>query len=229
MNAVVCWDFDETLGYFRPHEFAWAGIPAPADMPPSRLKPGIAELLASLQEFTHVVTTAALGEYAKALLRDYGLLKYFAAVLGREDGICAGDGKDYGVVGKRFSVAEGELRCRLVVVGNDAKRDADFRYRQVVMVHDQRMMDQPSAPLGIVLRGLAREGDGNIKRGFDAIFDRSGGGAVLLDKIVKIKAEYWGSYAEKRVHPVVSTILPMCWELSIRRCASAACSRGKVW
>jgi hypothetical protein len=210
MNTVVCWDFDETLGYFRPLEFGFFGMPAPSAIPPARLKPGIAALLDSLRDFTHVVTTAAVGEYARRVLRDHGLLKYFSVVLGREDGVCAGDGKDYGLVGKRFGIAEDDLRSRLVIVGNDAERDADCRCRQVVMIHDARMMDLPAAPLATVLRGLVREGDGDIKRGFDAYFDRSGGAPLVLQDDLKLKLEYWGSYAEKRVHPVVSTILPMC-------------------
>jgi len=207
MNPVVCWDFDETLGYFRPLEFGFLGMPVPAAMRPARLKPGIEALLDSLREFTHVVTTAALGEYARRVLRDHGLLEYFSAVLGREDGICAGEGKDYGRVGERFGIAEDDLRRRLVIVGNDAERDPDFRCRQVVMLHDARMMDLPAAPLATALRGLAREGDGDIKRGFDRFFECK---AFPLEGNLKLKAEYWGSYAENRVHPVVSTILPMC-------------------
>lgn len=207
MNTVVCWDFDETLGYFRPLEFGFLGMPAPSAMSSARLKPGIAALLDSLRDFTHVVTTAAVGEYAKRVLSDHGLLKYFSVVLGREDGICAGEGKDYSLVGSRFGIAEGELRSRLAIVGNDAERDADCRCRQVVMIHDARMMDLPSAPLATVLRGLVREGDGDIKRGFDRFFECK---AFPLEGNVKLRAEYWGSYAEKRVHPVVSTILPMC-------------------
>ena len=126
MNTVVCWDFDETLGYFRPLEFGFLGMPVPAAMGPARLKPGIEALLDSLRDFTHVVTTAAVGEYARRVLRDHGLLEYFSAVLGREDGICAGEGKDYGRVGERFGTAEDDLRRRLVIVGNDAERDPDF-------------------------------------------------------------------------------------------------------
>jgi hypothetical protein len=68
-------------------------------------------------------------------------------------------------------------------------------------------MDLPAAPLASVLRGLAREGDGDIKRGFDRFFERK---ASPLEGNVELRAEYWGSYTENRVHPVVSTILPMC-------------------
>src|SRR5258708_4991252 len=73
-GAVVCWDFDETLGYFRPREYAWDGLTIPQGMPPARLKPGISELLESLSEFTHVVTTAAVRDYAISVLKEFGLL-----------------------------------------------------------------------------------------------------------------------------------------------------------
>jgi hypothetical protein len=207
VNALVCWDFDETLGYFRPHEFDWFGMRPPAGMPPPRVKPGIRALLASLAGFTHVVTTAALGDYAKRVLREHDLLDCFDAVFAREDGLCNAAGKDYAIVGKRFGVGEGELCRRLVIVGDDAKRDGDCRHRQVVVVHDARMMDRPAGPLGDVIRGLWNEK--SFKGGFDAWFDRSGGQPVLLHE-VQLKFEYWGSYVEKRVHPVVSTIFPMC-------------------
>jgi hypothetical protein len=203
-GAVVCWDFDETLGYFRPREYGWSGLPVPASMPPARLKPGIGELLASLTEFTHVVTTAAMREYATGVLQEFGLLRHFTMVLGREDGIFTDTGKDYGVVGARCGFADEALKSRLVIVGNDDKADPDCRYRQVVFVHDRRMMDRPSPPLGVVLRGLAREGEGDIKRGFDAYFDRSAGKPLVIEESVKLKLDYWGSYSENRVHPIVT-------------------------
>jgi hypothetical protein len=204
-DTVICWDFDETLGYFRPREFGWEGRPVPEGMPPARLKPGIGELLESLSEFTHVVTTAAIRDYAIGVLQEFGLLRHFTMVLGREDGIyTGGSGKDYGVVGARCGIADEALRSRLVIVANDDKADPDFRYRQVVMVHDKRMMDRPSAPLGVVLRGLVREGAGDVKRGFDALFDRSGGRPIVLEEDVKLKLDYWGNYAENLVHPIVT-------------------------
>ena len=85
MQPIVCWDFDETLGYFRPLELRFLGAEVPKGMPPPRLKPGISELLVSLSEFTHVVTTAAVAEYAREVLREQGILNLFAAVIGREE------------------------------------------------------------------------------------------------------------------------------------------------
>ena len=199
--SIVCWDFDETLGYFRPLEFAWLGLPPPVFLPPPRLKPGIRQLLESLHEFTHVVTTAALGEYARQVLREFQLRSYFSLVLGREDGICSGGAKDYARVGERFGIGERDLPAQLVIVGNDAERDADCRCRPVVLVHDARMVNRPSVPLGAMLRRLEREGEANIKRGFDRL-------AEFPSR--DFRFEYWGNYAQGRVYPVVSTILPMC-------------------
>ena len=150
MKPVICWDFDETLGYFRPHEFAWAGQPRPASMPPPRLKPGIAELLASLSAFTHVVTTAAVREYARDVLRQHDLLRHFAAVFGREDGMWP---KDYGVVARQFGVSERQM----IIVGNDAA-DVDCKGRPIVLVYDERMMDRPAEPLRVLLQDLATLG-----------------------------------------------------------------------
>jgi len=203
-SAVVCWDFDETLGYFRPREYRWDGVPIPEGMPAARLKPGIGELLESLSEFTHIVTTAAVRDYVVSVLQEFGLLRHFTMVIGREDGIYTESGKDYGVVGARCGFPDDALKSRLVIVGNDDRIDPDCRYRQVVMVHNKRMMDQPSPPLGVVLRGLHREGEGDFKRGFDALFDRSAGKPLEIEESVKLKLDYWGSYAENRVHPIVT-------------------------
>ena len=149
---MVCWDLDETLGYFRPHEFAWAGQPRPASMPPPRLKPGIVALLESLTGFTHVVTTAALREYALDVLRSHDLLRHFAAVFGREDGMWP---KDYGVVGRHFGIED--LARHLIIVGNDAA-DVDCKGRPIVLVYDERMMDRPAEPLRVLLQDLAMLG-----------------------------------------------------------------------
>ena len=77
MKNIICWDFDETLGYFRPCEFSYLGKPVPDNIPKHFLKQGIKKLLESLTEFTHIVTTAAIGVYAKDTLKEKGLLRTF--------------------------------------------------------------------------------------------------------------------------------------------------------
>jgi hypothetical protein len=206
---IICWDFDETLGYFRPLEFAFIGETAPASMPRASLKPGIAELLAAFGDFVHVVTTAAIAEYARGVLADRGLLQYFADVLGREHGMFPGDGKDYRVVGERFGVPEAALPERLVIVGNDAERDPDLRGRPILMIHDERMSDEPAEPLGIVLRALANEGSGSWCRGFERLHEKAGGARAMspqlvLEERVRFRIDYWGDFARGRTHPVIS-------------------------
>jgi hypothetical protein len=186
MKPVVCWDFDETLGYFRPHEFAWAGQPKPASMPPVRLKPGIDALLESLSGFTHVVTTAAVREYARDVLRQHDLLRHFAAVFGREDGMWP---KDYGVVGRHFGIAD--LPRQMVIVGNDPG-DADCQCREIVLIYDEQMVDRPAEALRTLLMELVRDGD--VRRRFDDY------------RLDGFSFEYWGNYAEKRTYPVVRTL-----------------------
>jgi phosphoserine phosphatase len=106
MTPIVCWDFDETIEYFRPWEFQYLGQPMPENVPQPRLKPGIRDLLRSLREFTHVLTTAANGEYARFVLKQYDLLDFFDGVFGREEGIFLGEGKDYRAVGEFYGMKE---------------------------------------------------------------------------------------------------------------------------
>jgi hypothetical protein len=207
-RPIVCWDYDETLGYFRPLEFRFLGEEPPPSMPPPRLRPGIRELIASLEEFTHVVTTAAVREYAKDALHRYGMLELFAAVFGREDGIFPADGKDYGVVGERFGIAEADLSLRLVIVGNDAKRDPDLRYRGLVTIFDDAFLEQPPALTGVVLRRLLAEGEGEFRRGFERLFERADrqgrfGPSLTFAEGVSCGIDYWGSYAEEKLHPML--------------------------
>jgi len=208
MKPIICWDYDETLGYFRPLEFRFLGSPVPPGMPEPRLKPGIRELLESLSEFTHVLTTAAIGEYAREVLCEYQLLDFFSYVFGREDGIFSGEGKDYKVVGDRFGINEEDLQRRLVIIGNDSKRDPDIRFRQIVMIYDDRMADQPSEPVGVVLRRLLVEGEAEVKRGFDRLLERARQDnqldpSLLLEDGLKIGIDYWGSFAENKLHPMI--------------------------
>jgi len=188
VKPVVCWDLDETLGYFRPHEFAWAGQPKPAAMPPPRLKPGIAALLESLGEFTHVVTTAALREYARDVLRAHDLLRHFAAVFGREDGMWP---KDYGVVAKYFGIAD--LPRHMLIIGDDAS-DADCQARPIVFIYDPHGHNRPAESLRTLLGTLVQNGEVR----FDGC------------SVEGYSFEYWGNYEAKRTYPVVRTILPMC-------------------
>lgn len=186
MKPVVCWDFDETLGYFRPHEFAWAGQPRPEAMPPPRLKPGIGALLESLPELTHVVTTAAVRDYARDVLRHHDLLRHFAAVFGREDGMWP---KDYGIVGRHFGIADRQM----IIVGND-ESDADCNCRPIVLVYDAEMRNRPSDPLRGLFASLIHEGQVRFEG----------------CRVEGFSFEYWGNYEAKRTYPVVRTILPMC-------------------
>jgi hypothetical protein len=207
MTPIVCWDFDETIGYFRPWEFRYLGQPVPENMPPPRLKPGIHDLLRSLREFTHVVTTGANGEYARFVLKEYDLLDFFDGVIGREEGIFREEGKDYKVVGECYGLKELELARCLIIVGNDSERDPDLHFRHVVTIFDNRMVDQPASPLGIVLRQLVLEGKGGMKAGFDVLFERAKTNDAddphLIESGVRFGVDYWGSYVEEKLHPMI--------------------------
>jgi hypothetical protein len=207
--VIVCWDFDETLGYFRPLEFRFLGQAAPAGMPAPRLKPGIAGLLAGMPELKHVVTTAAMTRYAREVVAEQGLLRYFADVIGREDGLFPGEGKDYRVVGERFGLREDEMAQKLAIIGNDARADPDMRGRPILFIHDPKMVDQPAEPLGIVLRALSEEGAGNWQRGFERLHEGGGGGReragkLVLQQRVCASTDYWGDFARGLVYPVVN-------------------------
>lgn len=224
MRGLICWDLDETLGYFRPlageimaeFEAAQRGLfgrllhlfkpsPPPEEVPPLRLREGIEAALTRLGEagFVQVVTTGSFELYANRGLERTGLRHHFAEVYGRER-VWEGRGKVYAKVLEDFGVAPEQV----VIVGDSFERDRSSDYPGIVLICQPDGLDQPAAPLPPVIEALSSE------EGFAPTFDRWLAETpfdglvrrVVLDE-AQCAVERWGNYRRpESLTPVLSAL-----------------------
>lgn len=226
---MICWDLDETLGYFRPladelvaryraaqrgplerlgHRLGLLREPAPEGPgpPPVRAREGIGEVLAELQAagFRQVLTTASFHEYAELALERVELRGYFDAVYGRET-VWNGHGKVYAEV----LAAHGQSAREVVIVGDDFRRDHAQDHPEVVLVCQPDGLEQPAAPLLPVLRALLEGGD--VQAAFERLYARArfeGLARVVEVGEQRVSLDYWGDYRRGLKVPVLSDLRP---------------------
>lgn len=226
MRGLICWDLDETIGYFRPlageimaeleaaqrgfwgrllARFAGKGASEGEPTPPLRLREGIDEALTRLGEagFVQVVTTGSFELYANRGLERTGLRHHFAEVYGRER-VWEGRGKAYASVLKDFNVDP----TQVVIVGDSFERDRSSDHPGIVMICQPEGLDEPAAALPPLIEGLASP------EGFRASFDRWVTEAsyvglvrkIVLDE-VEAGVELWGNYRRPdSLTPVLSAL-----------------------
>jgi len=153
-----------------------------------RQRKAIALLDDAMDDHLSFARKSTLREYACDVLRAHDLLRHFAAVFGREDGMWP---KDYGVVAKYFGIAD--LPRHMLIIGDDAS-DADCQARPIVFIYDPHGHNRPAESLRTLLGTLVQNGEVR----FDGC------------SVEGYSFEYWGNYEAKRTYPVVRTILPMC-------------------
>ncbi|MBL4849627.1 MAG: HAD family hydrolase [Planctomycetes bacterium] len=184
MRGLICWDLDETIGYFRPlgDEIVaelrasqegllrrlWSRLVGPSevvpdpDAPPIRLRAGIDAALTRLGEagFVQVVTTGSFEIYANRALERYGLRRHFADVFGRER-VWEGRGKVYRDVLAQFEATPEQT----LILGDSFERDRSIDEPGIVMICQPDGLDQPASALPPLIEALS-EPDG-FRAGFD--------------------------------------------------------------
>jgi hypothetical protein len=234
VKGVVCWDLDETLGWFRPvadelleraqasgelgkaarirqaaREVARRLVgKSSASKELFRLRPGIADALGRLREkgFVQVVTTGSFREYAHLALDLAGLRSHFVEVYAR-DAIwdSAAGGKRYAVVLERF----GAKPEQLAIVGDDWKKDRSVE-GEIVVVSEPNGLDKPAALVVTVVEALARES--TLRAGFEALHAAAkpaGLGRRVELNGVRASIGYWGNYERGERTPVLSDLEAM--------------------
>jgi beta-phosphoglucomutase-like phosphatase (HAD superfamily) len=228
--GVICWDLDETLGYFRPvAEDLMARLraeqrglvvrlgerilrlvrreeeAAPNPAGEVRLREGIREVLSSLRAdgFRQVVTTGSFEAYARLGLERTGLLEFFDDVYGRER-VWDGWGKVYQPVLDAYGLPPAEI----VIVGDSFKRDRAADHQQVVLICQPEGLDEPAGPLLPLIRRLG-EG-GSFAQGFERLLSaarpRGLSRVVALEEGVEAALGYWGDHRRGERTPVVSAL-----------------------
>ncbi len=217
-RGVICWDLDETLGNFRPvadeliarmrplgRIRTALGFPPRA---PIELREGVPETLARLRDagFVQVVTTGSLIDYAEHGLRRVGIRSFFAEVYGR-DTIWEGWGKSYATVRARF----GTPPERMLVIGDDFKKDRASDHLDTVMICDQLGLRKSASLIPPLVEALAGDdADGcDFRAGWDRLHRRAErDGLEKWVEVGSVRATIarWGNFARNETTPVLSDL-----------------------
>lgn len=222
MRGLICWDLDETLGWFRPcaeelldrlaeQQRGWLartlGKLRPAavseERPPVIVRPGIGDALARLGAagFTQVVTTGSFRDYALIGLEKTGLREHFAEVFGREE-VWDGHGKRYAEVLARFGVEPQQA----LIVGDSYRRDRDADHLPIAMIVQPEGHEEPAGLLPPLIEAMSEP---DFARGFARLAAQarpSGLGRVVELAEVHASIDHWGDYRRGIRTPVASNL-----------------------
>ena len=180
-SKIICWDLDETLGFFRNLVSIRSGREYPGPDDSYVLRKDIIKTLNRMisKGYKHVVTSSAKLEYSEKVLGAVCLDSYFDRVFGRNhvtDGIW---GKKYLPAAEFYQLDETEAGSQIMIIANmasDEPIDID-----PVFVHDQRGLGESALVYEEIADMLWMRGDGSFKRGFQALFEM-GRRVSCLDK-----------------------------------------------
>jgi len=188
-TKVICWDLDDTLGFFRT---TYLGI-----------RRGIRETLQNLSDkgFIQYITSASHEEYIEGAVERAGLTQYFEGLFGPrylqgEGGL----GKRYRPIANRHNFSDEQASSSMIVIGNGGILDAPADIGGVVFIHDPNGPYTPSEVLEQSIHRLLEAGNNDFNAGFVALHGKS---LDLVDGI-KLKLDYKPNYTQPDI--VVPTV-----------------------
>lgn len=167
MNSIICWDLDETVGYFRK-------LTGPESLPYFLTKPGIRIFLKELsnRNYVNVLTTAAGISYALRALEIAELKDFFTEVFDECSVRQTSDGKCYQAILKRFGLSPLWASEHMLVIGDRAE-DKPVDVPNVVFVEHPEGYRCNCFPVQTILSHL-ESGAAGFFGGFQRLFERSG-------------------------------------------------------
>ncbi|RJP20766.1 MAG: HAD family hydrolase [Candidatus Abyssobacteria bacterium SURF_5] len=168
---VICWDLDETLGFFRNLVSARGGGKAPHPQDSYVLRKDLIRALNRMIDkgYRHVVVSSAKLEYSKNVLSSICLDAYFDKVVARSQLNEAFWGKRYLPAAEAFNLDEADALSNVLVIANQASDEpVDLG---VVFLHDRRGLEVSAFEYEQVAEALWERGEGSFKRGFDFFFE----------------------------------------------------------
>jgi hypothetical protein len=178
---IICWDLDETLGFFRDIMSVRKklGFPDPDDS--YVLRTDIVKTLNRMLDkgYRHVVTSSAKLYYTKGIIEAVCLDAYFERIFGRKDVTDGIWGKKYLPAAELYGLDEAEARSNMLVIANmagDEPVDLD-----IVFLHDERPLEESALAYFTIAERLWELGECSFKRGFDELFE-TGRRITSLDK-----------------------------------------------
>ncbi len=139
-TRYICWDLDETLGFFRPGK-------------KSEFMKGLPSLLEELQKrgVRNLITTASPSLYATLALKRTGTGHLFDAVFGCET-VCPDNRyKRYGPVADSLGIRRHDAIDRMLVVGN-ADRDSSADLDLVTVIYPDAIKNDASVVAAVLGR-----------------------------------------------------------------------------
>ena len=178
---VICWDLDETLGFFRDIVSVRnkETFPDPDDIYVLRL-----DILKTLNRFMdkgyrHVVTSSAKLRYTEGIIEAVCLDTYFDCIFGRNDLVEGIWGKKYAPAADFFGIDEIDAGSNMLVIANlasDEPTDLD-----IVFLHDERELEASALVYETIAEALWSAGENDFRRGFEKFY-AEGNRATCLDK-----------------------------------------------
>ena len=178
---IICWDLDETLGFFREIVSVREkmNFPDPDDYYVLR-----ADILKTLNRFMergyrHAVTSSAKLHYTEGIIGAVCLDAYFDRIFGRKDVTEGIWGKKYVPAAEHFNLNEHEARSKMLTIANlpsDEPTDID-----IVFIHDERDLEASALVYEAIVDKLWILGEEDFRRGFDELF-KTGASAACLDQ-----------------------------------------------
>ena len=178
---IICWDLDETLGFFRNIVSIRDKQTFPDPDDAYTLRTDILQILNRLIEkgYRHIVTSSAKLRYTEGIIKAVCLDAYFDGVFGRQDVSEGMWGKKYIPVAEHCGINNSQARSRMLVIANlpsDEPIDCD-----IVFIHDERPIEYSALVYESIAETLWTMGRENFRHGFDELI-ATGTKVSCLDK-----------------------------------------------
>jgi hypothetical protein len=177
---VICWDLDETLGFFRNIISVRNRERYPNPDDTYTLRKDIIRALHQMTQkgYHHVITSSAKLHYTEGIVEAVCLDAYFAHVLGRRDVTDGIWGKKYLPAADLYQLDEDDACSNMFVIANMASDEPiDIG---VVFLHDQRPLEESALVYETMADTLWSVGEGSFLRGFENLF-KAGRRITCLD------------------------------------------------
>lgn len=178
---VICWDLDETLGFFRNVVSVRNKERYPGPEDSYTLRKDIIKTLNQMTKkgYHHIITSSAKLHYSEGIIAAVCLDAYFAHILGRQDVTDGMWGKKYMPAAELYQFSEDEASSNMLVIANmPGDEPIDIG---VVFLYDERPLEDSAAAYELIADALWTAGKGSFRRGFEMFFNK-GQRATCLDQ-----------------------------------------------
>ncbi len=178
---IICWDLDETLGYFRDIVSVRDKQLSPDPDDSYILRTDILLTLNRLMDkgYRHVVTSSGKLRYSEGIVSAVCLDAYFERIFGRKDVTNGIWGKQYAPAADFFELNEDEALAQMLTIanmGSDEPTDIG-----IVFIYDERDLEESALVYETITETLWTLGEENFRLGFDKLLE-TGTKTACLDQ-----------------------------------------------